>query len=79
MNVRSMLGGELFKDILRPLLEAVGGNGYLRVSATPTILWQAMRGFDRLDAICMMLIAIGEGCKHHDKITDGGYSPAIRL
>jgi uncharacterized protein with HEPN domain len=28
-------------------------------------------GLDRLDAICMMLIAIGESCKHLDKITDG--------
>jgi uncharacterized protein with HEPN domain len=28
-------------------------------------------GIDRLDAICVMLIAIGESCKHLDKITDG--------
>lgn len=28
-------------------------------------------GIDRLDAICMMLIAIGESAKHLDKITGG--------
>ena len=28
-------------------------------------------GTDRLDAICMMLIAIGESLKNLDKITDG--------
>jgi hypothetical protein len=28
-------------------------------------------GSDRLDAICMMLIAIGESLKNLDKITDG--------
>ncbi len=28
-------------------------------------------GIDRLDAICMMLIAIGENLKNLDKITDG--------
>ena len=28
-------------------------------------------GIDRLDAICMMLIAIGESLKNLDKITDG--------
>lgn len=28
-------------------------------------------GLDRLDAICMMLIAIGESLKNVDKITDG--------
>ena len=28
-------------------------------------------GLDRLDAICMMLIAIGESLKHLDKITGG--------
>ena len=28
-------------------------------------------GIDRLDAICMMLIAIGESCKQLDKISNG--------
>jgi uncharacterized protein with HEPN domain len=28
-------------------------------------------GIDKLDAICMMLIAIGEGLKHIDKVTGG--------
>jgi uncharacterized protein with HEPN domain len=28
-------------------------------------------GIDRLDGICMMLMAIGESCKNLDKITDG--------
>jgi hypothetical protein len=31
-------------------------------------------GIDRLDAICMMLIAIGESCKHLDKMTDGRFA-----
>jgi uncharacterized protein with HEPN domain len=29
------------------------------------------QGIDRLDAICMMLIAIGESLKHLDKLTGG--------
>jgi uncharacterized protein with HEPN domain len=29
------------------------------------------QGIDRLDAICMMLIAIGESLKHLDKVTGG--------
>jgi len=30
-------------------------------------------GIDKLDAICMMLIAIGESLKNLDKITDGKF------
>jgi len=64
--------GELIKDILRQLLEAVG-----RVERRSAGIGKANdfvtsdEGIDRLDAICMMLIAIGESCKHLDKITDG--------
>jgi uncharacterized protein with HEPN domain len=32
-------------------------------------------GLDKLDAICMMLIAIGESVKNLDKITDGKLLP----
>jgi len=62
----------LIKDILRQLLEAVGR--VERRSAgigTANDFVTSVEGIDRLDAICMMLIAIGESCKHLDKITDG--------
>lgn len=35
-------------------------------------------GLDKLDAICMMLIAIGESVKNLDKITTENYCPAFR-
>ena len=63
---------ELIKDILRQLLEAVA-----RVERRSAGIGMANdfvtsdEGIDHLDAICMMLIAIGESCKHLDKITDG--------
>jgi uncharacterized protein with HEPN domain len=32
-------------------------------------------GMEKLDAICMQLIAVGESVKHLDKITDGALLP----
>jgi uncharacterized protein with HEPN domain len=38
---------------------------------TPDDFLDSEEGLDKLDAICMMVIAIGESLKNLDKITDG--------
>lgn len=38
---------------------------------TPADFTSSDQGMEKLDAICMQLIAIGESVKHLDKITDG--------
>lgn len=62
----------LVREILGQMLEAIAkierrfagiGNGNDFVSRD--------EGIDRLDGICMMLIALGESCKNLDKITEG--------
>ena len=62
----------LVREILGQMLDAIAkierrfariGNGNDLVSSD--------EGIDRLDGICMMLIALGESCKNLDKITEG--------
>ena len=62
----------LVSEILGQMLDAIAkierrfariGNGNDFVSSD--------EGIDRLDGICMMLIALGESCKNLDKITEG--------
>lgn len=43
--------------------------------ATPDDFLVSEEGIDKLDAICMMLIAIGENLKNLDKITGGTILP----
>jgi uncharacterized protein with HEPN domain len=66
----------LVREILGQMLEAIAkierrfagiGNGNDFTSSD--------EGIDRLDGICMMLMAIGESCKNLDKITDGVLLP----
>lgn len=63
---------ELQVEILRQIQDAV-----LRIErrfsviGSPDDFLATDDGVDRLDAICMMLIAIGESLKNLDKITDG--------
>jgi uncharacterized protein with HEPN domain len=63
---------ELVREILRQILEACR-----RIERRFSTIRQADDllanddGLDRLDAICMMLIAIGESLKNLDKITGG--------
>ncbi|WP_243373641.1 HepT-like ribonuclease domain-containing protein [Geotalea sp. SG265] len=63
---------ELVCEILRQILEA-GKRIERRFSAVEQAddFLTNDDGLDRLDAICMMLIAIGESLKNLDKITNG--------
>ncbi len=63
---------ELVLEILRQILEA-GKRIERRFSPVrhPDDFLVTDEGLDRLDAICMMLIAIGESLKNLDKVTNG--------
>lgn len=63
---------ELVREILRQILEA-GKRIERRFSPMrhPDDFLATDDGLDRLDAICMMLIAIGESLKNLDKLTNG--------
>ena len=67
-----MYDQKLVSDILSQILEA-SRRIERRFSAiqSPDDFLVNDYGLDRLDAICMMLIAIGESLKYLDKITDG--------
>jgi len=63
---------ELVREILRQILEA--GKRIERRFSTMRHSDDFLAtddGLDRLDAICMMLIAIGESLKNLDKLTNG--------
>jgi uncharacterized protein with HEPN domain len=63
-------------EILEQMLEAV--SRIERRSSgigTANDFMSSDEGLDRLDAICMMLIALGESCKHLDRITEGRLLP----
>lgn len=63
---------ELVREILRQILEA--GKRIERRFSTMRHSDDFLvtdDGLDRLDAICMMLIAIGESLKNIDKLTNG--------
>lgn len=63
---------DLVSDVVLQILEAIGR--IERRSAgigRPEDFEESEAGVDRLDAIAMMLIAIGESCKSLDKLTEG--------
>jgi uncharacterized protein with HEPN domain len=63
---------ELAREILSQILEAA--QRIVRRSATiqsPGDLLSSEAGQERLDGICMLLIAIGESLKNLDKVTGG--------
>lgn len=67
-----MYDADLVREILRQVHEA--GKRIERRFSTihaPEEFLVTEDGLDRLDAICMMLIAIGESLKNLDKITGG--------
>lgn len=67
-----MLDKELVNEILQQITTAA--KRIVRRSEsilTPDDFLASDEGIDKLDAICMMLIAIGESLKNLDKITDG--------
>ena len=67
-----MFDKELAREILSQVLTAA--NRIERRSAgigTPDDFLASDEGLDKLDAICMMLIAVGENLKNLDNITGG--------
>ncbi len=67
-----MFNRELVHTILSEILEASDRieRRFLTIQSSEDFL-KSDDGIDRLDAICMMLIAIGESLKYLDKITNG--------
>lgn len=67
-----MSDSALIREVLSQIL--TGARRIERRSASvlaPNDFLDSDAGLDKLDAICMMLIAIGESVKNLDKITDG--------
>ena len=67
-----MFDKALVREIVTQILEAIGRVERRCSGLTnPNDFVSSNEGIDRFDAVCMMLIAIGESCKHLDKITQG--------
>lgn len=67
-----MFDDELVKEILKQILTATTRieRRFKGIQTSDDFLL-SNDGIDKLDAICMMLIAIGESLKNLDKVTDG--------
>ncbi len=64
---------ELAKEILRQILwSAQTIASRFTPITSPENFVSSESGLEKLDAICMQLIAIGESVKHLDKVTGGG-------
>lgn len=64
---------ELVKEILRQILWSAQTIAKRFAPITsPEDFVASESGLEKLDAICMQLIAIGESVKHLDKVTTGG-------
>jgi uncharacterized protein with HEPN domain len=62
----------LIHEVLSQILEAAGRvERRFETIQSPDDFLACDDGLDKLDAICMMLIAIGESLKNLDKITGG--------
>jgi uncharacterized protein with HEPN domain len=67
---------ELVREVLRQIDEAAEKiETRFQVIATVAGFTDTPAGVEKLDAICMMLIVIGESLKNLDKITDGELLP----
>jgi len=67
---------ELVREILRQILGAAQTITKRFVPITsPEDFVISEAGLEKLDAICMQLIAIGESVKHLDKVTEGTLLP----
>jgi uncharacterized protein with HEPN domain len=67
-----MYDREVVRDILQHILEATRMIARRFVSiSSPEDFLGSEEGLEKLDAICMQLIAIGEGIKQIDKVTRG--------
>jgi uncharacterized protein with HEPN domain len=67
---------ELVKETLRQVLGAVRtiARRFAPIASAEDFV-STEAGLEKLDAICMQLIAIGESIKHLDKITEGTLLP----
>ena len=66
-----MCDGNLAKEILSQILNALDTIIYrFEPVKSLTDLTDSPSGMEKLDSICMQLIAIGEGLKNFDKITN---------
>jgi uncharacterized protein with HEPN domain len=67
---------ELLKEILRQILQSVKtiARRFEPICSAGDFT-SSDEGMEKLDAICMQLIAIGESVKHLDRITDGNLLP----
>ena len=71
-----MFDNELVHEILSQILASANRIERRCVGiVTPDDFLVSDEGIDKLDAICMMLIAIGENLKNLDKITSGTLLP----
>jgi uncharacterized protein with HEPN domain len=62
----------LVREIIHQMLEAIQRiERRFAGLKDPDEFLDSDAGIDRLDAICMMLIAVGESCKNLDKVTRG--------
>ncbi len=63
---------ELVKEILRQLLGSAHtiAKRFASINSSSDFVISES-GYERLDSICMQLIAIGEGVKHLDQVTEG--------
>lgn len=67
-----MYDRELAAEIVAQMLEAIGRiERRTRGMRDPAEFFAGDAGLDRLDAVCMVLIALGESCKNLDKVTAG--------
>lgn len=67
---------ELVREILRQVLGAAQTIAKRFAPITsPEDFVSSEEGLEKLDAICMQLIAIGESVKHLDKVTEGTLLP----
>jgi uncharacterized protein with HEPN domain len=67
-----MCDKSLLREMISQILEAIHRIERRFSGITnPNDFVSSDQGIDKLDAICMMLLAIGESCKKIDKITDG--------
>jgi uncharacterized protein with HEPN domain len=67
-----MSDNSMITDILRQILDALQKIQW-RFSTVNSVsdLTDTPQGMEKLDSICMLLVAIGESCKKIDRLTDG--------
>ncbi|OQB39009.1 MAG: hypothetical protein BWY09_01202 [Candidatus Hydrogenedentes bacterium ADurb.Bin179] len=71
-----MFDRPLAREIIRQMIEAARRIERRTAGlSNPNDFLSSDEGLDKLDAVCMMLIAIGESCKQLDKYTDGQLLP----